>query len=331
MPDIRFNLGPDDIREAFAVNGSVDSRGRFEIMAITSGNGNGWEFSESVLQDSMELWDGVECFVDHGGFFGERSVKDLGGVCRSPRWDPDELGVRLDLQTLGPSADLVTELGREMLEEEDPKPKVGFSADIIFTAKGKEVTNILRVLDLSLVFNPARGGAFKRAMNQIQRNMEVATMPEEVITTQQANSTTTEETPPENGGGLADQLREDAAAIEELQASQAERQRLAEEAEQARQVRIQMCAYMLDTGLAASRLPEAMQEHVRSQFTDRVFTPEELNGAIDEARQLVSDLQGSGSVVGPTRVRSMFTTVDQLQAAVDDLLGAPREEGSEDL
>jgi hypothetical protein len=322
---------PESIRESFAVNGNVDSRGRFEIMAITSGNGNGWEFSETVLQDSMELWDGVECFVDHGGFFGERSVKDLGGVCRDPRWDPDELGVRLNLETMGPSGDLVNEMGREILEQEEPKPKVGFSADIIFTAKGKEVTNILRVLDLSLVFNPARGGAFKRAMNQIQRNMEVANMPEEVITTQSANSTTTEETPPENGGGLAEQLREDAAAIEELQANQAERQRLAEEAEQARQVRIQMCSYLLDTGLAASRLPDAMQEHVRRQFTDQVFTPDELNAAIDEARQLVSDLQGGGSVVGPNRVRGMYSSEDQIQAAVDDLLAAPREPGSENL
>jgi hypothetical protein len=43
-------------------------------------------------------------------------------------------------------------------------PAVGFSADVVFTAKGKEVQKILRILDLSLVFNPARGGA-KRALN----------------------------------------------------------------------------------------------------------------------------------------------------------------------
>jgi hypothetical protein len=227
----------------------------------------------------------------------------------------------VDLQTLGPSGDLVAELGVQILEEETP-PRVGFSADVMFTAKGKEVKNILRILDLSLVFNPARGGAFVRAMNQINPNLgtEENQMPDETIKATSTNP----------GGAIETQLKEDAAAIEELRTQQVANERLATEAEEARKVRVQMCAYLLESGLTASNLPEPMREHVRKQFAGQVFTPIELNDEIDAARSLVSELQGSGTVTGP-QIGSMFSSADQLQAAVDDLLSAPRDPGSESL
>jgi hypothetical protein len=310
---------PDNTRVTLSATGLVNPGGKFEVLAMTVGEGNGWEFSEEVLRASLELWQGVECFVDHAGWFGGRSVRDLGGVCDSPRWSDDSGGIMLDLQTLGPSGELVDELGRQILAEEQP-PKVGFSADILFTAKGKIAKTILRVLDLSLVFNPARGGAFVRAMNQIQGNTEVNEMPEEEVITTQSAST----------GGTAAQLAEDQAAIQELQEQTAHQEHLAAEAEEARKARIQMCAYLLDSGLNASQLPEAMREHVRKQFDGQVFTAQELNDAIDDARGLVTEMQGSGAVRGPT-VSGMYDTADQLQAAVDDMLNATRDEGSESL
>lgn len=233
----------------------------------------------------------------------------------------------LDLETLGPSGPLVDELGRQLLHQKapratpsgagSPKPRIGFSADIVFTAKGKEVKTILRVLDLSLVFNPARGGAFVRAMNQINTEVKKMAEKETEATLQEENL-------------QMDELHQEIAAIQELQKQQAEESKLAAEAEEARQVRVQMCAYLLDTGLAASKLPEAMKEHVRKQFDGKVFSPGELNSAIDDARGLITDLQGSGAVRGPS-ISQVYSTEDQLQAAVDDLLGASRDEGSEAL
>lgn len=310
-----------EIREKLALQGTVNSRGRFEILAINAGEANGWEFSEETLRASIPLWDGVSCFVDHEGWFSVgRSVRDLGGICRNPRWDTEQRGILLELETLGPSGELINELGRQMLEEKEPKPKVGFSADLIFTAVGKQVRSILRIMDLSLVFNPARGGAFVRVMNSLMNEQ-----------TQEAKNMT------EQTEGLKEELSRDVEAMRTLLAAQdgevgnKERKRLAEEVEAARQVRQQMCGYLLESGLAAARLPEAMAEHVRKQFTGRVFEAEELNQAIDEARQLVSQLQGGGVVTGPNRVSQMYTTEDQLQAAVDDLLGAPRDRGCEGL
>jgi hypothetical protein len=316
---------PEEHRTKLSMTGLVNALGKFEILAMTAGEGNGWKFGETTLRASLELWDGVECFIDHASWFSGRKLKDLGGVCRTPRWSDEDRGIRLDLQTMGPSGELVSELGRQLLAEEEPKPKVGFSADVLFTAKGKEVTNILRVLDLSLVFNPARGGAFVRALNSVNPELlkEVDQMAEET-------TTTTATTNQEGGSPIETQIQEDTAAIQELSAQQVERERLAAEAEEARQVRVGMCAYLLESGLAASKLPAAMQKHVRQQFEGQVFTPAQLDAAIEDARGLVSDLQGSGTVQGP-QLSNMYSTEDQLQAAVDDLLGASREAGSEAL
>ena len=203
---------------------------------------------------------------------------------------------------------------------------------MLFKAKGREVTDILRVLDLSLVFNPARGGAFVRVMNSMNPKLH-----KEVVKMKKKKKVVDQAAANENGGNnsgegneIHTQLQTDLDAIQVLQSKQEERDRLAGEAEDARKVRVGMCAYLLESGLAASKLPEAMRENVRKQFENEVFTPEELDAAIEDARKLISELSGSGTVVGP-QISSMFSTDDQLQAAVDDLLKARRDEGSEKL
>src|SRR3989304_4871582 len=157
------------VQGKLAAAGILMSTGKFEVLAITAGEGNGWIFSEDVLLEALPLWDGVDCYVVHGGWFGERSGRGLGGVFRNPRWVEEDKGVRMDLVTMGPSGELISELGRQLLADggdgERRLPKVGFSADVLFTAKGKEVQSILRVIELCVVVNPARGGAFIRALN----------------------------------------------------------------------------------------------------------------------------------------------------------------------
>lgn len=322
--------------------GQVNRAGRFEILAITAGEGNGWHFSAETLQESVPLWDGVECFVDHASWFNGRSLRDLGGVCRSARWSPEYYGVMLDLETVGPSAGLVDELGRQLIAMESP-PKVGFSADLVFTAKGQEVQKILRIYELCLVFDPARGGAFVRALNSAQGNP--GNQGGTRIMTESVNAAPAvqpDPSPPAGDGGLlakgqgnpgttlARQLNQDLAAVKSLLTVQQEREALAREAEEARKVRAQMCAYLLESGLSAVKLPQAMAEHVRKQFENRVFDAAELDQAIEDARALVSNLLGGSVVQGP-RVSGMFTTEDQLQAAVDDLLNAPRDPDKESL
>jgi hypothetical protein len=328
------NSEPEEIQVRLSASGQVNPAGRFEVDVITVGVGNGFQFSEEVLRESLSLWDGATCFVDHGSWFGGRSVKDIAGVFSNPRWCEDSKGIRMDLSAIGPAGKLVEELGRQILAEEI-KPRVGFSADVVFTAKGREVQKIMRVLEVCLVYNPARGGAFVRAMNSIHGGFEMSDKPNNGSHAEHGNQSTGSGNQStgsgSQGGTLTEQLQKDAEAVRQLLAVQEERSQLAQEAEAARAVRLQMCAHLLDSGLGAAKLPAAMSEHLRTQFAGKLFEPAELTDAIDQARKLVSDLTGSATVAGPGRIHSMFNSDDQLQAAVDDLLEAPREPGAQGL
>ena len=118
--------------------------GRFEILAISAGEGNGWLFPAETLRASLALWQGAECFVDHA--LSGRSLRDLAGVCSQPVWDEATQGIRLVLQPAGPSGAPAAALGREMTAAtagEQPLPGVGFSADLLFHAEGRRVTGDL--------------------------------------------------------------------------------------------------------------------------------------------------------------------------------------------
>ena len=292
-----------------AASAEVNPAGEFEILAITAGLGNGWDFTPEALRASLALWQGAQCFVDHG--LGLRSIRDLAGVLESVVWDERVEGIRGRLAASGPSGSLLEDLGRRYLSApEASRPRIGFSADLVFQADGKKVVKITRVNSLDLVYHPARGGVFVRSLNSDAED----SMLEEKGTVL---------VEPQHSVDLE-------AARELLQATQ-EKEKLAKEAESAQAFRAQMCTYLLESGLAAARLPAAMVEHIRLQFKGRVFEASELNGAIETARTLLGQLQAASVVQGPGRISGMFNTGDQLRAAVDDLFEVPREKGSENL
>src|SRR5450759_1040237 len=303
------------------LSSQVTNAGQFEIACITAGEGNGWEFGAAALKASLAMWDGVECFMDHS--WDGRSIKDLAGIIYSPVWDEKLQGITAKLRPVGPGGTIISELGSAMLGPE-PKPEVGFSADVLFTALGNEVTKILKVMSVDLVMDPARGGAFLRALNskmhrehslreEIMSEEEKATMPP-----QSAKAAAL-------GGGNAAEMEKDAAAIHQLLNVQQQQSALATEAEKVHAVRAQMCEYLLTSGIASSKLPAAAADRVRKQFSGKVFEPAELTSAIDDARALVSELTGGMVVNGPSHIHGMFTSDDQVRAAVDDLLGAERD------
>ncbi|HZW03416.1 MAG TPA: hypothetical protein VFF68_05795 [Anaerolineaceae bacterium] len=273
--------------------------GGFEIVAMTAGEGNGWQFTPAALQASLALWDGVECFVDHAA--GPRSLRDLAGLCTRPQWDAACQGIRLRLQPAGPSGPLLSALGSEMLAE-GPRPRVGFSADVLFHARGPVVQTILRVLSVDLVFNPARGGAFLRETNQSRGATEMETQPVQTPTPEPAAEPAAPAQPPLPG----------LAQPEAVQSA--------------------LCAHLLEAALREARLPGAAAEMVRRQFAGRAFSPSELESAILAQRQLVGELTGAGAVAGVragASVHAMFDSDDQVRAALHDLLGAPRPGGLE--
>lgn len=340
-----------EIRDIFSL-GSLESSsasgGKFEILAITAGKGNGWVFGAAALQASLALWDKTECFVDHAlpvtpsewrraasneGELAARRVKDLAGVLSSPVWDESKQGIRATLRAVGPSAGVLQELGKVVLSGDLPALAVGFSADIIFTANGKEVQKILRVLSVDLVIDPARGGQFIRELYQRRINNEdhdphtggyaERGTPYGREHTENKESAKMEKEPERKDA--SDDFARNARAVRQLLTAQQEQVKVTEEAEKAKAIRMQMCEYLLSSGLAASHLPGPAAEQVRKQFAGKVFEPADLQSAIEDARKLVSDLTANLVVNGPGRIHGMFTAEDGLQNAVDDLLGAPRD------
>jgi len=258
--------------------------GEFEILAITAGEGNRWLFTPAVLRESLKLWDGCECFVDHA--LEGHSLRDLAGVCHSPRFNEARQGVQLRVRPVGPAGRLLEELGRTMLAD-GPKPAVGFSADLVFEAEGLQVTRILRVLSVDLVLEPARGGQFLRAMNQENSFFAL------------------------KGNQPMEEMQNLSKPVEDSMTGNPE-------------TRVELSNLLLETSLAAAHLPQPMTERVRQRFTGRGFDPSELQAAISDSRALVSELTGPAVVQGPGRVTGMFSSEDQISAAVHDLLGAQR-------
>jgi len=324
MPDInnhqhRINL------EASQVN----DQGEFEIIAITAGDGNGWKFTSQSLKASVPLWEGVQTFIDHH-WFGN-SVHDLAGVCYAPAWDEKSQGVKLTLKPLGPAAPVLVEMGKQILAAQEIKPNVGFSADISFSAKGKEVQNILRVYSVDLVVNPARGGEFIR---QIYQKLQSENDRKDFLIMKPEPNETPLEAPAQQalpGVELVQQrIQGDKQAIDQLLNVQGKLSELESEAEKARALRVQMCAQFLESALAAAKLPAPVAERLRKQFTGQLFEAEQLTAAIEDSRAMLSELTGASTVQGP-RIHSVFDSRDKLQAAADDLLGAPRDKELQEL
>lgn len=91
------------------------------------------------------------------------------------------------------------------------------------------------------------------------------------------------------------------------------------------------CDILLIQGLGSSKLPEIVQARIKKQFEGKVFKASELQSALTEAKAEVSALTEGARIVGPARVSQMFNSGDQLQAAVDDLIGSPRDEAQKNL
>ena len=266
----------------------------FEITAISAGEGNGWQFSAECLRNSVPLWEGVEIFIDHHNGPG-RSLRDLAGIGFQASFDEAKAAIQLKLRPSGPSGRLLQAVGSEWLAAEQPRPKLGFSADVIFSADGQNVKEILKVISLDLVYRPARGGIFNRVLNQLTIKKE----------------------------SMMNQVEETIENHEESAAS--ERQAVQDTLLQAKQT-------LLALKLQESRLPEASQAFIRKQFQDKTdFDAQEIADAILNQRELLAAFASPGGIQSAGRIEEMKSGRERLQAAADDLLGAGREKSMQGM
>lgn len=290
-------------RERVTLQSYQSGQEEIEILAISSGSGNGWEFPADVLRDSLGLWDGAECFIDHA--WENRSLRDLAGVCHHPRWAEESRGVQLSLRPFGPAAGLLQQIGEAMRDRIAPLPNIGFSADLVFSAAGRQVTHIEKILSVDLVVHPARGGAF----------LPVSTPTGEPVTQQLSLQEKS----------MEKELKEaKIPAVENLPQTVSR-----DEPETISQA--QMYASLLDASLAAAHLPPSAEGSLRARFGSRTFQPTELQQAIAETRKLVSELTGGSVIQGAGLISEIVAPEDQVNAALHDLLGAARPQELEKL
>ena len=271
----------------------------FEMLAITAGEakGHGITFSAAVLQESLSLWEGLPVGIDHPGPFDGPSVRNLAGVITAPTWSQEHEGIRLTLKPAGPAASVLTELRDAITAAPELANIVGFSAVLRLQYKNTgEVTKIVSVRGVDAVIDPARGGRFLSASAGTPTNVQKGahTMHEDIT-----------------------QAAENAAQPEQTQDTFLRA----------------LCAHTLTASLNASMLPEASKAAISKQFAGRVFSPDDLETAITEKRAEIAAITGAGLVQGPGRAAfsQMFDSGDQMQAAVDDLLEAPRDEDKKGL
>lgn len=146
------------------------------VTAISAGMGNGLEYSEDVLAQSVALFEGATVFVDHAqmeelsSVTGGRSLRRVLGVLEQCQWSASVRGVQAVLRVYpGPDAAWFCAMVDQYLADRAAGrsvPRVGLSAVIDVQVHGKQVLSIERVLSVDAVFDPARGGEFVRAMNQ---------------------------------------------------------------------------------------------------------------------------------------------------------------------
>jgi hypothetical protein len=106
---------------------------------------------------------------------------------------------------------------------------------------------------------------------------------------------------------------------------------LPDETVQSQAILKQQCSFLLEASLTAANLPDVVQARLRRQFADQVFQPATLSAEISAARDEIAALTAASIVQGPGRVSGLHDTADQLTAAVDDMLGAPRNPGQETI
>jgi hypothetical protein len=289
-------------RERVTLQSCQPGQQEIEILAISAGSGNGWEFPAEVLRSSLARWDGVECFIDHA--WESRSLRDLAGVCHDPRWSEESQGVQLNLRPFGPAAGLLRQASADMRSADAPLPSIGFSADLVFSAAGRQVTRIEKVLSVDLVVRPARGGVFLPApvMSADPANLQISLQEKSMEIEKQGTSTTSEAAPPST-----------------------------ESAGQESSLKAQMCASLLEASLAAAHLPPSAEGSLRTRFSGRAFEPTELQQAVAETRKLVSELTGGSVIQGAGLISEIVPPEDQVNAALHDLLGASRPKELEGL
>lgn len=294
----------------------------FDIITIDEGEakGHGIRFSSAVLQEAAPLYDAKPVFIDHAGPYNSPSVRNLAGTLHAPVWNEIQRGIQAKLMPAGPAADVLLSVRDAARSNPAIMQAVGFSTVLqVQLEKDGNVKRITRVKSVDVVIDPARGGKFLSALNQSghmkgEKSMDPIDQEQAELTAQQTAALELQ--------GVNDTIAE-----------------LKEKQKQANEMLVAQCQALLDSSLAASKLPAASQKAVRKPFEvmlseGKPFLATELKQAIQDKRDELSEISQSANVQGPGRgsgFGQMFNSADSFRIALSDLLGAERDPGEENF
>ena len=146
---------------------------------------------------------------------------------------------------------------------------------------------------------------------QIQAGITAGTMTQDQALEQIAAATVTASDAAPLVSALVAAMKESAAGLPSSQSPQLE------------QMQLIACNMTLTSTLAASKLPEPVQDKLRASFKDVVFKDESLQAAIKAEKEMLDKLSASGAVsgAGDVRVTVGRESTDKLQAAFDGMFG----------
>jgi len=306
----------------------------FEVLAITAGQGNGLRYAPQVLRAAAPLFEGATVFIDHAnlseryGQTGGRSVRNVLGVLGPARYDEGKGGVAGRLEVYpGPDAAWFCALVDQYLADQQagkPAPRVGLSAVLDVTLKGREVMSIERVVSVDVVFDPARGGAFVRALNQREQGGMRT-----VETEEGTGVRTVAQEPPQEGDRQTAQAASELAEIPPNRGGRSPRSAGDAPPAGVQALQKQLAALgqtVLAQRLATSRLPGPLQAmlHRKHGEAGQGLDMTALESEIEALQEAWAASLGEGTTVVRhvgQGVKVGLDETDRLQAAMDQLCG----------
>lgn len=289
-------------------------------------NGNYWD--KAVLTAALAQFEGAKVFclkeAQHQAKphrYG-KSVHDLVGVLSNCTAAAD--GIYADLTILPAAAWLrdnlvgCAELGLDNV--------LGLSVDITgkLGAKmegGKKLPMLTSInnVTVDVVYDPVAKGEFLKMAAARQTDPQQEETP--MIKTLLAGLTRRNKPEADRiQAALDNQTLTEEQAVEQVMAAMDAKadEQMQAGAETLQQMKLVACGIKLDSLLAASKLPDAVQTKLRASFKDVVFKEESLQAAIKAEKECLDSLTASGVVTGSGDVRVITDQREKHASMLDD-------------
>ena len=318
---------------------ALDARGHdVRVTVIQGGKSiNGYYYDEQALQHIARMIDGARAYADHGRSEADqqtRSVRDMVGFYKDAQHFPPTAAsphgrVDATLHVLEAAAWLWSII-QEAVALDRPD-LIGLSIDIFGNwqpseeRQAKQVTRVLSLNSCDIVTRPSAGGAFQRILHhhhdtQGEPHMLTSASLERASDEQPDNSAAFSPPIPPPSHILANSSAQSTEASEQsrlMEAQQAAVQTALAE------IQREKCALLLERRLLESQLPEAAQQHLRQQFSGRIFENAELETGMTNLRSMLAGLRASGIITGngyeKPATGQMISEAEKIQAAFDGM------------